>query len=40
MPDLPTHLWYTITNLGGAGTTLPLAIAIALWLGVCYSWRM
>ena len=32
MPDLPVHLWYAITNLGGAGLTLPLALAIALWL--------
>ena len=40
MPDLPTHLWYSITSLGGAGLTLPLAIAIALWLAVGYTWRM
>ena len=40
MPDLPVHLWYSITNLGGAGLTLPLAIAIALWLAVGYTWRM
>ncbi|WP_028202955.1 phosphatase PAP2 family protein [Paraburkholderia nodosa] len=40
MPDLPIHLWYSITNLGGAGLTLPLALAIALWLMVGYSWRM
>lgn len=40
MPDLPLHLWYSITNLGGAGLTLPLALAIALWLVVGYSWRM
>ncbi|WP_322045806.1 phosphatase PAP2 family protein [Paraburkholderia sp. J67] len=40
MPDLPLHLWYSITNLGGAGLTLPLAIAIALWLLAGYSWRM
>lgn len=40
MPDLPVHLWYAITNLGGAGLTLPLALAIALWLVAGYSWRM
>lgn len=40
MPDLPAHLWYSITNLGGAGLTLPLAFAIALWLAVGYTWRM
>lgn len=40
MPDLPLHLWYSITSLGGAGMTLPLAFAIALWLAVGYTWRM
>jgi membrane-associated phospholipid phosphatase len=40
MPDLPYHLWYSITSLGGAGLTLPLAIAIALWLALGYNWRM
>jgi membrane-associated phospholipid phosphatase len=40
MPDLPLHLWFAITNLGGAGLTLPLALAIALWLAAGYSWRM
>ncbi|PXW28188.1 phosphatase PAP2 family protein [Paraburkholderia caballeronis] len=40
MPDLPVHLWYAITNLGGAGLTLPLALAIALWLAAGYSVRM
>ncbi|MGF6551503.1 phosphatase PAP2 family protein [Paraburkholderia youngii] len=40
MPDLPIHLWYSITSLGGAGLTLPLAFAIALWLAVGYSWRL
>jgi membrane-associated phospholipid phosphatase len=40
MPDLPVHLWYAITSLGGAGMTLPLAFAIAIWLAVGYSWRM
>ena len=40
MPDLPVHLWYAITSLGGAGMTLPLAFAIALWLAVGYTWRM
>jgi membrane-associated phospholipid phosphatase len=40
MPDLPFHIWYSITSLGSAGLTLPLAIAIALWLALGYSWRM
>jgi membrane-associated phospholipid phosphatase len=40
MPDLPLHLWYAITNLGGAGLAVPLAVAIALWLAAGYSWRM
>ncbi|HEY4295481.1 MAG TPA: phosphatase PAP2 family protein [Paraburkholderia sp.] len=40
MPDLPLHLWYAITSLGGAGMTLPLAFAIALWLALGYTWRM
>jgi membrane-associated phospholipid phosphatase len=40
MPDLPIHLWYSITSLGGAGLTLPLAFAIALWLAIGYSWRL
>jgi len=40
MPDLPLSLWYSITNLGGAALTLPLALAIALWLLVGYRTRM
>jgi membrane-associated phospholipid phosphatase len=40
MPDLPAHLWYAITSLGGAGMTLPLACAIAIWLAVGYTWRL
>jgi membrane-associated phospholipid phosphatase len=40
MPELPDYLWYSITSLGGAGMTLPLAFAIALWLAVGYTWRM
>jgi hypothetical protein len=40
MPDLPVHLWYSITSLGSAGMTLPLAFAIALWLAIGYTWRM
>lgn len=39
MYDLPLHLWFSITRLGGAGLTLPLAIAIALWLAIGYSRR-
>lgn len=30
----------SITRLGGAGLTLPLAVAIALWLALGYSWRL
>jgi hypothetical protein len=40
MPDLPTHLWYSITRFGGAGLTLPLAFAIAIWLALGYTWRL
>jgi membrane-associated phospholipid phosphatase len=40
MPALPSHLWYSITNLGGAGLAVSLAIAIALWLALGYTWRM
>jgi membrane-associated phospholipid phosphatase len=40
MPELPRHLWYLITSLGGAGVTLLLAIAIALWLALGYTWRI
>src|ERR1700737_233610 len=40
MHDLPLHLWYSITRLGGAGLTLPLALTIALWLALGYTWRL
>jgi membrane-associated phospholipid phosphatase len=40
MHDLPLHLWYSITRLGGAGLTLPLAVTIALWLALGYTWRL
>lgn len=40
MHDLPIHLWYSITRLGGAGLTLPLALTIALWLALGYTWRL
>jgi membrane-associated phospholipid phosphatase len=40
MPYLPAHLWFLITSFGGAGLTLPLAFAIALWLAFGYSWRL
>jgi membrane-associated phospholipid phosphatase len=40
MSYLPSHFWILITNFGGAGLTLPLAFAIALWLAVGYSWRL
>ncbi|CAN0627510.1 acidPPc domain-containing protein [Burkholderia multivorans] len=39
MFDLPSHLWISITALGGAGLTLPLAVTIAIWLVLGYSWR-
>lgn len=40
MHDLPLHLWYSITRFGGAGLTLPLALTIALWLALGYTWRL
>lgn len=40
MPDLPSYLWLAITRLGGAGVTLPLALAIAAWLAIGYTWKM
>jgi hypothetical protein len=40
MPELSLHSWYSITSFGGAGLTLPLAFAIALWLALGYTWRM
>jgi membrane-associated phospholipid phosphatase len=40
MYDVPLHLWYSITRLGGAGLTLPLAVTIALWLALGYTWRL
>jgi membrane-associated phospholipid phosphatase len=40
MPFLSEHLWFVITSFGGAGLTLPLAFAIALWLAFGYSWRL
>ncbi|MFC0401328.1 phosphatase PAP2 family protein [Paraburkholderia rhizosphaerae] len=40
MPDLPLHFWYLTSSLGGVSVTLPLTIAIALWLAVGYSSRL
>jgi membrane-associated phospholipid phosphatase len=40
MPDLPLHFWYLTSSCGGASVTLPLTIAIALWLAVGYSSRL
>jgi membrane-associated phospholipid phosphatase len=40
MPDLPLHYWYVTSSLGGVSVTLPLTIAIALWLAVGYSSRL
>ncbi|MCS6510680.1 phosphatase PAP2 family protein [Burkholderia thailandensis] len=39
MFDLPPRLWISITALGGAGLTLPLAVTIAVWLALSYSPR-
>jgi hypothetical protein len=39
MFDLSSHLWIMITAFGGAGLTLPLAITIAIWLALGYSWQ-
>lgn len=39
MFDLSSHLWIMITAFGGAGLTLPLAITIAVWLALGYSWQ-
>ncbi|CAJ8603020.1 phosphoesterase [Burkholderia pseudomallei] len=39
MFDLPPRLWISITALGGAGLTLPLAVTIAVWLALGYSLR-
>ncbi len=40
MLHLSPQFWLLVTNFGGAGLTLPLAFAIALWLTVGYSWRL
>jgi membrane-associated phospholipid phosphatase len=40
MPDLPLHFWYVISSLGGVSVTLPLTLAIALWLAAGYSLRL
>lgn len=37
MFDLPSHLWISITALGSAGLTLPLALTVAVWLALGYS---
>ncbi|KVE36282.1 phosphatase PAP2 family protein [Burkholderia sp. TSV86] len=39
MFDLPPRLWMSVTALGGAGLTLPLAVTIAVWLALGYSVR-
>lgn len=39
MFDLPSHLWISIIALGSAGLTLPLALTVAVWLALGYSWR-
>ncbi|WJF89383.1 phosphatase PAP2 family protein [Paraburkholderia bonniea] len=39
MFDLPFYLWYPVTRLGGVALTVPLALAIALWLVLGYTWR-
>jgi hypothetical protein len=40
MPDLPLHYWYLTSSIGGASVTVPLALAIALWLALGYSVRL
>ncbi|WP_118181540.1 phosphatase PAP2 family protein [Paraburkholderia phosphatilytica] len=40
MSGLSLHQWYSITSFGGPGLTLPLALAIAFWLGFGHTWRM
>lgn len=40
MYDLPLHFWYSTSSFGGASVTVPLTLAIALWLAVGYSWRI
>jgi hypothetical protein len=40
MSGLSLHQWYSITSFGGAGLTLPLALAIAFWLAFGHTWRM
>jgi membrane-associated phospholipid phosphatase len=40
MFDLPLHYWYLTSSIGGASVTVPLALAIALWLALGYSPRL
>jgi membrane-associated phospholipid phosphatase len=40
LPDFPAYLWFAITRLGGVGVTLPLALVMAAWLAMGYSWKM
>ncbi|GAB2882173.1 phosphatase PAP2 family protein [Paraburkholderia jirisanensis] len=40
MPDFPLHYWYLTSSIGGASVTLPLTLAIALWLALGYSTRL
>lgn len=40
MPDLPLHYWYLTSSIGGASVTIPLTLAIALWLALGYSVRL
>ena len=40
MPDFPSWLWFSITRLGGVGVTVPLALTIAAWLAVGYTWQI
>lgn len=39
MPDLPLSWWLSITALGSVGVMIPLALAVAAWLGVGYPRR-
>lgn len=39
MPDLAPTTWGLISAFGGAGVMLPVAAAIALWVGLGHTWR-
>jgi membrane-associated phospholipid phosphatase len=39
VPDLAPTTWGLVTAFGGAGVMLPVAAAIALWVGLGHTWR-